>query len=142
MLEVAFANGFRFDAVQMPLNVMDAHFNSFEKRVLPVLLQHNIGVLGMKSMGDHFILTSNTVSASECLHYALNLPTSVVITGCESMPILQQAIDVARTFKPMSEEQIASLRAKTAQAASDGSYEKYKTSDYFDGTMRNPQWLE
>src|SRR5437660_9915859 len=95
MLETAFAHQFTFDAVQMPLNVMDAHFNSFEKKVLPVLIKHGIGVLGMKPMGDPFILRSKTVTAVECLHYAMNLPTSVVITGCDSLPILQQAVHAA-----------------------------------------------
>ena len=89
MLETAFAHGFTFDAVQMPLNVMDAHFDSFEKKVLPVLVKHDIGVLGMKPMGDSLILRSKTATPIECLHYAMNLPTSVVITGCDSLNILQ-----------------------------------------------------
>src|SRR6201993_924425 len=87
MLATALKHDFKFDAVQMPLNVMDAHFDSFEKRVLPVLTENGIGVLGMKPMGDHIILDSKTVSATECLYYSMNLPTSVVITGCDSMPI-------------------------------------------------------
>src|ERR1700685_884374 len=101
MLETAFAHQFTFDAVQMPLNVMDAHYDSFEKKVLPVLVKHDIGVLGMKSMGDSIILRSKTASAIECLHYAMNLPTSVVITGCESPAILEQALEAARSFKAM-----------------------------------------
>ncbi|HST13065.1 MAG TPA: aldo/keto reductase [Terriglobales bacterium] len=141
MLETAFAHGFTFDAVQMPLNVMDAHFESFEKKVLPVLVKHQIGVLGMKPMGDKVILRSNTASPVECLHYAMNLPTSVVITGCDSMKILEQAIDAARSFKPMSSVEVSSLLAKTAPAAGTGEFERYKTSHDFDGTYRNPQWL-
>jgi uncharacterized protein len=141
MLETAFAHGFTFDAVQMPLNVMDAHYNSFEQKVLPVLVKHNIGVLGMKPMGDKLILNSNTATAVECLHYAMNLPTSVVITGCDSMQILQQAIDAARGFKPMSKDDVSKLLAKTAPAAGKGEFERYKISHDFDGTVRNPQWL-
>jgi uncharacterized protein len=120
MLETAFAHGFTFDAVQMPLNVMDAHYESFEKKVLPVLVKHQIGVLGMKPMGDKIILKSNTASPVECLHYAMNLPTSVVITGCDSMKILQQAIDAARSFQSMSSVEVSSLLAKTAPAAVKG----------------------
>src|SRR6201982_299425 len=101
MLSTASKHGFKFDAVQMPLNVMDAHFNSFEKKVLPVLTENRIGVLGMKPMGDHFILDTKTATPTECLHYSMNLPTSVVITGCDSMQILQQALQAARTFNPM-----------------------------------------
>lgn len=141
MLATASAHDFTFDTVQMPLNVMDAHFDSFEAKVLPVLLKQNIGVLGMKPMGDHFILQSNTVTAAECLHYSMNLPTSVVITGCDSLPILQQALDAARRFRSMSKEQVATILAKTAEAARAGQYEMYKTSHHFDGTYQNPQWL-
>jgi len=141
MLETAFAHGFTFDAVQMPLNVMDAHFESFEKKVLPVLVKHQIGVLGMKPMGDKLILNSKTATPVECLHYAMNLPTSVVITGCDSMKILQQAIDAALSFKPLSSVEVSSLLAKTAPAAGKGEFERYKTSHDFDGTVRNPQWL-
>jgi len=141
MLATASAHHFRFDTAQMPLNVMDAHFDSFEAKVLPVLLKQNIGVLGMKPMGDHFILQSNTVTAVECLHYSMNLPTSVVITGCDSLPILRQALDAARSFRAMSREQVATLLTKTAHAARSGQYEMYKTSHHFDGTYQNPQWL-
>jgi len=141
MLATAAQHGFTFDAVQMPLNVMDAHFNSFEKKVLPVLTKDGVGVLGMKPMGDPFILKSKTVTAVECLHYAMNLPTSVVITGCDSLPILQQALQAARTFQPMDSSQVAALLAKTAKAAEAGQFELYKTTHHFDGTVANPQWL-
>ena len=115
MLEVAKQQGFKFDTVQMPLNVMDAHYRSFEKLVLPELVKQNIGVLGMKSMANGIILKSKTVTAIECLHYALNLPTSVVITGIDSMEILEQAFEAARTFHPMGEAQVQALLAKTAK---------------------------
>ena len=141
MLKTGFAHQFTFDAVQMPLNVMDAHFDSFEKKVLPVLVEHKIGVLGMKPMGDKLILKSKTATPIECLHYAMNLPTSVVITGCDSMDILHQALEAARTFKPMSSTEIASLLGKTAPAAKEGEFERYKISHDFDGTFHNPQWL-
>jgi len=141
MLNTAFAHDFTFDAVQMPLNVMDAHFDSFEKKVLPVLVEHKIGVLGMKPMGDKLILKSKTATPVECLHYAMNLPTSVVITGCDSIDILDQALEAARTFKPMSSTELASLLAKTETAAKKGEFERYKISHDFDGTVHNPQWL-
>ena len=141
MLNTAFAHQFTFDAVQMPLNVMDAHYDSFEKKVLPVLVQHDIGVLGMKPMGDKIILKSKTATPVECVHYSMNLPTSVVITGCDAMNILQQALDAARSFRPMNQGEVASLLAKTAPAAGKGEFERYKISHDFDGTYRNPQWL-
>src|ERR1700723_2847558 len=141
MLATASKHGFKFDAVQMPLNVMDAHFNSFEKLVLPVLTGNGIAVLGMKPMGDPVILESKTATPTECLYYSMNLPTSVVITGCDSMEILQQALHAARTFQPMDSSQVAALLAKTSKAAEAGQFELYKTSHQFDGTYANPHWL-
>jgi predicted aldo/keto reductase-like oxidoreductase len=142
MLAAADAHGFAFDAVQMPLNVMDAHYESFEKKVLPVLVQKQIGVLGMKSMGSGIILKSKTVTAVECLRYAMNLPTSVVIAGCDSVGVLEQAIATALAFKPLAPAEVAAILEKTREAAKAGEYEKFKTSDRFDGTAKNPQWLE
>ena len=141
MLQTAAAHKFHFDSVQMPLNVMDAHYNSFEKKVLPVLVQQHIAVLGMKPMGSGIILDSKTVQAAECLHYAMNLPTSVVITGCDSLDILEQALKAARSFRPMQQQEVTALLAKSAPAAGDGRYEQYKTTTNFDGTTHNPQWL-
>jgi aryl-alcohol dehydrogenase-like predicted oxidoreductase len=141
MLEVAKEHGFRFDAVQMPLNVMDAHFRSFERQVLPVLVSEGIGVLGMKSMADSLILRSRTVTPVECLHYAMNLPTSTVITGIDSMDILKQDLEAVKTFKPLTRKQVADLLAKTAEAAMGGKFEWFKTTNAFDGTAKNPGWL-
>ena len=141
MLETADAHHFHFDAVQMPLNVMDAHYNSFGKKVLPVLVKKEIGVLGMKPMGSGMILRSNVVQPVECLHYAMNLPTSVVITGCDSLEILESSLQAARSFRPLGDSEVAALLAKTVETARDGKYEGYKTTNNFDGTVHNPQWL-
>jgi predicted aldo/keto reductase-like oxidoreductase len=141
MLETAKRHGFRFDTVQMPLNLMDTHFRSFEKKVLPELTAARIGVLGMKSMGNGVILKSGVVTPVECLHYALNLPTSVVITGIDSMKILKQTLQAAATFKALTRPQMAKLRAKTAKLAMDGDYELFKTSSVFDATAAHPEWL-
>ena len=141
MIEVAAKHDFRFDTVQMPLNVMDAHFRSFERAVLPVLVRERIGVLGMKSMGDGFILKSQAVTPIECLHYAMTLPTSTVITGIDSLKILKQDLEAVKTFRPLTDEQIAALLARTAKVASDGKFERFKTTNGFDGTAQNPKWL-
>lgn len=141
MLETARKHRFRFDTVQMPLNLFDTHFRSFEKKVLPELVGAGIGVLGMKSMGSGVILKSRTVTPVECLHYSLNLPTSVVITGIDSMKILKQAFKVAATFKPLTRQQVAKLRAKSAEAASNGEFELFKTTSIFDSTATHPEWL-
>jgi aryl-alcohol dehydrogenase-like predicted oxidoreductase len=142
MLRMAEAHGFTFDAVQMPLNVMDAHYRSFEHEVLPVLTRKDIGVLGMKPMGAGAILRTRLVTAPECLRYALSLPTSAVITGCDSMRVLDQAIEVATSFEPLSDADRAALLARTKQAAAYGEHERFKTTHDFDGTVHHPGWLE
>jgi aryl-alcohol dehydrogenase-like predicted oxidoreductase len=141
MLEVAEKHGFLFDAVQMPVNVMDAHFRSFGNLVVPELQKRNIGVLGMKSMGDTLILKSKTVSPLECLHYALNMPTSVVITGIDKPEILDQAIQAATTYQQVSKDQIAKILSKTRDAALNGGWELFKTSSVFDSTAQHLEWL-
>lgn len=141
MLQVALQHNFRLDTVQLPLNVMDAHFRSFEKLVLPELVKENIGVLGMKSMANGILLKSGTVTPIECLQYALTLPTSVVITGIDSMEILDQACRAVDSFRPLDGPELESLLARTAEAAMTGYYEPFKTTSLFDGTATNPQWL-
>jgi aryl-alcohol dehydrogenase-like predicted oxidoreductase len=140
-LGVAKENNFRFDAVQMPLNLMDAHFRSFEKLVLPELVKEKIAVLGMKCMGNGALLQSKTVTAPECLRYALNLPTSVVITGMDSMEVLHQALDVVKSLEPLTAAAINALLEKTREAATHGYYEPFKTTSLYDSTASNPIWL-
>ncbi|HVV74112.1 MAG TPA: aldo/keto reductase, partial [Verrucomicrobiae bacterium] len=141
MLEVAQAHGFHFDAAQMPLNIMDAHFRSFGQNVVPVLVKEEIAVLGMKPLGSGFILQSKAATPVECLHYAMNLPTSTVITGIDRMELLDQALEAAATFKPLSTQQVADLLSRTTALASTGKYEPFKTTANFDATAHNPQWL-
>ncbi len=142
MLQTASENGFRFEAVQLPLNVMDGRqFRSFQHQVLPVLRTDNIGVLAMKTFGDDFILRSNTVTPIEALHYVMSLPTSVVITGIDKPEILDQALEAVRTYKKLDESQMTAMLDRTRTAATKGAFELYKTSTHFDGTIRNPQWL-
>ena len=141
MLETAEKHGFHFDTVQMPVNVMDAHFRSFTKELMPVAVKQGIGILAMKTFGDHFILDSKTVEPIEALHYGLTQAVSVVITGIDSPAILEQALTAARTFQPLSDTQIASLLSRTQQAASEGKFELFKTTNHFDGTAQNPKWL-
>ncbi len=141
MLETAQKHNFHFDTVQMPINVMDAHFRSFTKEVMPVALKQGIGVLAMKTFGDPYILQSNTVQPIEALHYGLSQPVSVVITGIDNPQVLDQAFEAVRTFKPMTETEMISLLARTATAASEGKFELFKTTPHYDGTAANPKWL-
>ncbi len=141
MLDEARKRNFHFDTVQMPINVMDAHFRSFTHEVLPVLTREGIAPLGMKCFGDHFILDSNTVKPIEALHYSLSLPISVQITGIDKQQILDQALQAARTFKPLTQAELKSILDRTSDAAQNGKYELYKTTPHFDGTEHNQQSL-
>jgi len=142
MLAVAAERGFHFDSVQMPLNVMDAHFRSFAHLVLPYLVEHGIAALGMKSFGDSVLLKSDApIKPIEYLHYSLNLPTSVVITGIENRRDLDQAFEATRTFQPMDKERVAELLTRSRPYALDGKYELFKTSAVFDGTAKSAEWL-
>jgi aryl-alcohol dehydrogenase-like predicted oxidoreductase len=142
MLELAARHRFAFDTVQMPLNVMDAHYKSFEREVLPVLVEQEIGVLGMKSMGSGDILQSGVVAPEECLRYALSLPTSVVISGMDNREVLEKNLQIARNFRALADEERQALLARSAAAAREGKHELFKTSEKFDGTAQNPHWLE
>jgi aryl-alcohol dehydrogenase-like predicted oxidoreductase len=141
MLAMAKERDFHFDTAQMPINVMDAHFRSFLREVVPVLMERKMGLLGMKSMGDAIILKSMVVTPIECLHFALSQPTSVVITGIDSMKILDQAFEAVKDFRPLTKSETEQLLAKTAQAASHGEFELFKTSSQFDSTAKHPEWL-
>lgn len=141
MLDIAAENGFRFDTVQMPLNVMDAHFRSFERSVLPRLVREDIGVLAMKSLGDNYVMQSGVVNAIEAMQYVMSLPISVLVSGIDSLQVLDQAFEAVRTFKPLSQEQVAALLARTATVAAKGRFELYKTTPLFDGTAENHKWL-
>ena len=141
MLKAADDHGFAFDTIQMPLNVMDAHYRSFEKEVLPVANAKGLGVLHMKPLGGGIFLESKAVTAVECLKYALNLPTSVMITGCDSIGILEQAIDTTIRFQPLTDDEVKGLLDRTRELALDGKFEKFKTSEMFDGTTKHPKWL-
>jgi predicted aldo/keto reductase-like oxidoreductase len=141
MLEVAQAHNFHFDTAQMPLNILDAQFRSFARQVVPKLVEQGIGVLGMKPMAAGALPQRGFATGIECLHYALNLPTSVVITGCVDTKNLDQAFEAARTFKPLTQAQLSSLLSKTRDAALTGKYETFKTTTQQDGTARNPQWM-
>jgi predicted aldo/keto reductase-like oxidoreductase len=143
MLAEADKHGFRFDTVQMPLNVFDHHYHSFEQRVLPVLVQKKIGVLGMKSMGgDGQIPSTGVVSPEECLRYALSLPTSVVISGMDKMEVLNKNLAIARNFRPMTDDERTQVLARTQPLAATGQHEQFKSSQRYDGTAQNPHWLE
>ncbi len=141
MFEVAAAHQFHFDTVQMPVNVMDAHFDSFQKTIFPIAAQQKTAVLAMKTFGDPFIFELHVATPIEMLHYSMSQPVAVVVTGCDRIPILQQALEAARTYQPMTGDQQQALLARSADAARGGKTERYKISTHFDGTVQHPGYL-
>jgi predicted aldo/keto reductase-like oxidoreductase len=128
------SHGFPFDTCQMPLNVFDATFRSFEQRVLPELLKRGIAPLGMKSMcGEGVPVKKRAVKPEEALRYAMSLPVAATVSGIDSLKVLRQNLRIARGFEPYGEEQMQSLRERCADAAADGRFELYKTSMAFEG---------
>jgi aryl-alcohol dehydrogenase-like predicted oxidoreductase len=128
--------GYPFDAVQMPLNCLDATFRSFEEQVLPEVTRRGIAALGMKPMGGTAGAVKNgLVTAEEMLRYAMSLPVATTIAGMDSLDVLRQNLRVARGFTPMTAAEMRALRDRCAEAAGDGRYEPYKLSLKFD----NPQ---
>ncbi len=141
MFEVAAQHGFHFDTVQMPVNVMDAHFRSFTNLVIPVAQKAGTGVLAMKTFGDGYLLKTNTFEPLDALRWGLTQAVSVVITGIENQRDLDQALTATRDFKPMNETETAALLARTRDVAMTGKAEPFKTTSIFDGTANNPKWL-
>jgi aryl-alcohol dehydrogenase-like predicted oxidoreductase len=141
MIDLADRAGFAFDTVQMPVNVFDAHYKSFAEAVIPVAQARDIGILAMKTFGDANLLATGLVDPVEMLHYSMSLPVTTVITGIDKPEILDQAIEAATSFAPLSDAAKAVILAKTKPAASEGSLERYKTSRFFDSTEQNPAWL-
>src|SRR5271165_5909904 len=141
MLELADRHKFHFDSAQMPINILDYSFRSFRHEVAPKLMDRGIALLGMKPMASGNIPQNGIATAIECLHYALSQPTSVVITGCDSMQRLDQAFEAAKTFRPLTPAEMSALAARTKAAALTGKFEPFKTTAQFDGTARKPEWM-
>jgi uncharacterized protein len=141
MIETADKHGFTFDSVQMPVNALDEHYDSFGQKVIPVAQKHGMAVLGMKPLANGAIPKTNSITAVEALHYAMSVPVTVTINGCESMANLEQALSVARNFKPLDEQQKIAILQRTAPIATAGKFEAYKSSHIYDGTYNNPHWL-
>jgi predicted aldo/keto reductase-like oxidoreductase len=131
---------FDWASVQMPLNVMDVHYRSFQKQVLPVLLQRNIGVLAMKSLGgDGSIVSKAHVPVEDALRYVLSLPISTLVSGIDSEKVLDQNLKIVREFRPMTPQERAAIEGRTLAMAGDGRYELFKSSKMFDGPVHRKQ---
>lgn len=133
-------HGFPFDTVQMPLNCCDGTFRSFETQVLPEAAKQGVSVFGMKSLGGSGeMVTSGAILPEEGLRYAMSLPVVTTISGIDSLAILEQNLAVAGNFKPMTEDEMKALRERCRTYASDGRFEKFKTTKFYDGDLGREQ---
>src|SRR5690606_27507287 len=107
----------------------------------PVLVERGIGILGMKPLASGRLLETGRIKAVDALRYALSLPTSTVITGCETMRDVEQATRLLADFQPMEPDEMDFYRQKVADLAADGRFEEYKTTRSHDGTVHHPEWL-
>jgi aryl-alcohol dehydrogenase-like predicted oxidoreductase len=131
---------FPFDTCQLPLNCFDASFRSFEQEVLPQLVERGIAPIGMKSLsGDGRQVKHKVITAEEGLRYAMSLPVATTVSGIDSLRVLRQNVKVADEFKPMSDRQMARLRKRVRDEASDGRYELYKTTAMHEGPIGREQ---
>jgi predicted aldo/keto reductase-like oxidoreductase len=122
-----------FDAVQMPLNCFDATFKSFEQQVLPELNKRGIAAIGMKSLsGNAEAVKKGIITPQEAIRYSMSLPIATLVSGIDSLQVLQQNLEIARGFQPMTNSEMQALRDRVAQYAADGRFELFKTSKKFD----------
>jgi uncharacterized protein len=134
------AKPFEWASVQMPLNVMDVHYRSFQKQVLPELLRRNIGSLGMKSLGGNGnIVTKAGIAVEDAIRYVLSLPISTLVSGIDSEQVLDQNLKIVRDFKPMTAAERTAIENTTLAVAGDGRYELFKSSKMFDGPVHRKQ---
>ena len=131
---------FDWDTCQLPINVLDAHYRSFQKEILPELNRRDIGVIGMKSLGGRGqLITSLGLSAAQCRGYALSLPISTLSCGIDSLDNLQQDLEIARNFSPMSMEEKQVLLSSVSEEAGDGRHEWFKSTQYYDSQYHRDQ---
>lgn len=131
---------YTWDSCQLPLNCFDASFRSFETRVLPELNRRGIAPIGMKSLGgDARAVKEKVVTPQEAIRYTLSLPIATLVSGIDTMRVLNQNLAIAGDFRPMTERQRETLRRRVAATARDGRFELYKISAAFDGNESRRQ---
>ncbi|OLE96966.1 MAG: aldo/keto reductase [Cyanobacteria bacterium 13_1_20CM_4_61_6] len=131
---------FPFDACQLPLNGFDAHFRSFQARVLPELARQRIAAIGMKSLGgDGRVIKKKAARVDDALRYAMSLPVCTTVSGIDSLKVLRQNLEIARGFSPMNARERKAYEESLADSALDGRFELYKTSAEHDGEVGRTQ---
>ena len=140
ILKELLALDFPWDTCQVPTNVVDYHFRSFTREIVPVAAERGIGIIGMKSLGgDAQIIKGAGLTAQECRRYALSLPISTLVCGMESEANILQDAEIARSFQCMSEDELSELRERVKEEATDGRYEWFKTTQYYDSKVHRLQ---
>ena len=139
----ALAKEFTWDTAQMPINVLDASYRSFQKEVVPVCLKKNVGVIGMKGLAGGAVqgtlIEDAGLTAEECYRYCLSLPVSTQVVGITTMEQLMADVKLARNFTPMTKAEMDALRAKVKDFSGDGRLERFKSTKDYDGPHHRKQ---
>jgi predicted aldo/keto reductase-like oxidoreductase len=104
-----------------------------------MLVQRGIGPVAMKSLAGGAIHTKAGIPVKDAIRYTLSLPVSTVVSGIRTMKEMKENASIARAFKPMGEQEKASLLAKVEPVAGDGRYEGFKSTQNFDGGYHRRQ---
>ncbi len=134
-----------WDTAQMPINICDYFFRSFQNNVVPVCLENGIGVIGMKTLAgspdgqNGAIPAAGLATATQCIHYSLSQPVSSQVLGIRIRRDLKQALDAGRNFQPLEDQQLDQLREQVREVAGDGRIELFKSTQIFDGPHHRKQ---
>jgi len=124
---------FDWDTVQMPINILDATFRSFQNEVLPECEKRQVAAIGMKALAGGILPDKLGIPAELCRRFALSLPITSLVCGIKSRENLRQDLAAARDFKPLKPEELASTADQYEEPASTGEHEPFKTTNYGSG---------
>ena len=134
---------FDWDTAQMPINVLDAHFRSFQNTVVPECLKKNVGVIGMKGLAggatEGRLIEKLGATSDECYRFCLSVPVATQVVGITKMSQLEQNLKLVRNFKPLTKPEREAFAVRFKEVASDGRHEWFKSTQFYDGPYHRKQ---
>ena len=128
-----------WETSQMPINIMDFYYRSFQHEIVPLCLARDVGIIGMKSLGGGApvgkIVQDTNITAAECVRFSLSLPISVLVRGWMKVEQMEADVKIARDFQPLSGEEKQIILSKAKDEAGDGRHERFKSTQFFDNPM-------
>lgn len=130
-------------SAQMPINLLDRYYRSFQQEVVPVCLKKNVGVIGMKGLAgggtEGRLIEKLGMRAEDCYRYCLSLPVTTQVVGITTMAQLKADVAMARNFKPLTAAEQQTLLSRVKDEASDGRHELFKSAKTYDGPHHRKQ---